>query len=121
MDFFEFEGLSEKRARIAKAQEEAAVYLQWEQEQAAKRKEAARLFSLKANRDQLLAEYREADVKPPASLIGEDGYPTTSLSLLLWMGWKIEESVGWRSLVPPPPAPKGTGKKREDYGNSMGT
>lgn len=62
-------------------------------------------FRDETNARMLVDEYRRAGVEPPK--VDGDGAPTCSLTLLLWMGWTIEElGLGVRRLVsPPPPAP----------------
>lgn len=60
------------------------------------------------NRRQVIAEYQAAGVEPPS--IDRNGKPTASLSLLLRMGWKLENISGKPTLIRPswmsrPPEP----------------
>ncbi len=52
------------------------------------------------NRRQVIAEYQAAGISPP--LIDGNGKPTVSLSMLLRLGWKVEDISGKPVLIHPP-------------------
>ena len=79
----------------------------WETKRAAEAAARADAFTRHNNERVRLAEFARASLAPPAGT-------QTSLELLLWMGWKIEEADGQRVLVRPVPMKR---KTREDYAN----
>lgn len=75
----------------------------WETKRAAEAAARTDAFTRHNNERVRLAEFARASLVPPVGT-------QTSLELLLWMGWKIEEADGQRVLVRP-----GKRKTREDY------
>jgi hypothetical protein len=115
-DIFERDEAARRRKMADDVVEANKKRIEREDKAAAERKEAARRFAMKVNADQLCAEYRTAGVEPPRTDF--DGVPTTSLSMLLLLGWRIECVSGQNRLVEPPPLPK---RKRRDENDEQGS
>lgn len=73
--------------------------------QEARQRASAKESMLRASAAAIVREYEHAGVEPPKT--NGDGVPTCSLSLLLDLGWRIENlGYGVKTLVAPPPPPK---------------
>jgi hypothetical protein len=82
---------------------------------AAERKRKADDLTKRANGTVALAEYRAAGVESPS--VDGDGAPRVSLSLLLSIGWTVEDVDGARELVAPR-AKSTKRQRRDDYDRS---
>ncbi len=111
-DIFDRAEAAERRARMDDIKERNAMIAAQDAAAEAERKESARLFSLRANADQIIEQYHAAGVEPVA--VNDDGVPFFSLSMLLKNGWTIEEVNGIPKLIAPP---KSTVKRKSriDY------
>jgi hypothetical protein len=117
-DFDEFD-IIERHAKEAAARKfedalarNAAAQAQ-EQRETAERKARSTELTLDTNEMFRRAEYDRHGVEPP------DGF-RVSIGLLFKFGWKVEEILGERHLIPPDPA-KLKRKTREDYHRDRGT
>lgn len=110
-DLFEADELRRRQAKRAAVKESLELAKVAEAKQTAALKARMDERAQETNRRQVIAEYQAAGVEPPS--VDGNGKPTTSLSLLLRMGWKIENISGRPTLLrpawmPPPsrPAPE---------------
>lgn len=111
-DLFEEQIEKDRRARVAAAREANAAAIRLEAEQAAIRKEKARLFTLETNERHRLAEYRYHGVEPPVI----DGVPTkSSFHMLTSLGWTIEDMLGQKQMVRPFAPPVHERRTRDQY------
>lgn len=92
---------------------EAAQREEAEKRAAAESKARVDATTRRANESFLLAEYERSGVSPP--IVGENGLPTVSLSMLLWQGWRIEQIGEERTLVRPAARAARPRKTRADY------
>ena len=67
---------------------------------------------LRATDIAILREYQHAGVEPIK--VRGDGVPTCSLSLLLRLGWRIDEFNGAKTLIAPPAPPTYVPIQREN-------
>lgn len=115
-DFFDRADAEDRRARVAAATVENERVRALEAEADEARRERGRIFSLRANARLLADQYRDAGMTPP--LVNGAGEPRCSLTLLLSVGWTIEEDEVSgevrRTLVPPPAAPARRSRERND-------
>lgn len=98
-DLFEADDVKrrqQKRAETKAALEAAATA---DAKRTAQLKERMDDRARETNRRQVIAEYQAAGVEPPS--VDGNRKPTTSLSLLLRMGWKIENISGQPTLIRP--------------------
>jgi hypothetical protein len=99
-DMFGFEDERDKRARLARLEEEGRRAAEADRRGHDEVMARVAKKSAEFHRRHLLAEYRLAGVAPPET--DENGTPKTSLSMLLNLGWRVEEvGGGLRALVPP--------------------
>lgn len=98
-DFFDDMAKRDAAERRAKILREAEARNAAEAAAEAIRQKAATEFALRVNRAQLLREYHQAGVQPPATK--PDGTPLVSLRLLQSLGWSIERVGGENILVEP--------------------
>ena len=111
-DIFERAEAEERRARMASVLARNEEIAKQDAEAAAIRKLAADELSARANASARLREFERHGVKPPII----DGVETkSSLSLLMQLGWTIENLLGQNKLIAPPPAEPRPRKRREDY------
>lgn len=97
-DIFDRAEAEERRARVQAARELNAARDAQEAAQAEARRQKATAYTMMVNERHRRAEYRGRGVEPP--MIG--GVQTrASLSLLLSVGWRIEQQMGRNVLVPP--------------------
>lgn len=115
-DIFDRQEAAERRARIEQSQADHAAMLKHEAEQAAARKIKAVDLSRRANESFLNHEYSSNGVTPPWT--NGSGVPTVSLSLLKWMGWRVENYSGQATLVEPMATREHARRRKEDYDGS---
>lgn len=117
-DFFDHQDAEDRRARVAAAEARNAEVREQEAGAEAARRESSKIFSMRANAALLVEQYLAAGVEPPA--VDARGVPTCSLSLLLAVGWRVEEHENEvtgevrRELVRPPAAPARSARGRND-------
>lgn len=99
--------------RLEEAKAANAAFEAREAREAAGRKVRSTEFSLEVNERLRLAEYDRYGVEPL------EGF-RVSIGMLFKFGWKVEEILGQRRLVPPDPE-KPRRKTREDYYRDGGT
>lgn len=88
-DFFDRQDAEDRRTRVAAATVENERVRALEAEADAARRERGKIFSARTNAMLLTEQYLAAGVEPPA--LDAAGAPTCSLSMLLSIGWRIEE------------------------------
>src|SRR6185312_12463205 len=111
-DFDEFD-IIERHAkeaaerRIEEAKAANAAMKEREEREESERKERSTRFTLEMNERMRLAEYDRYGVEPLPGF-------RVSIGMLFRFGWKVEEVLGKRMLIPPDPD-KPKRKTREDY------
>lgn len=96
-DLFERERASRIAASNADFRERMTQLAVQERQQEAERKARADATTMRANMSAMMQEYRRAGVTPP--FVNEDGTPRCSLSMLINLGWSIEELNGTVTLI----------------------
>lgn len=115
-DIFDRQHAAERRARIEQSQADHAALLKHDAEQTVLRKIKGDDLSRRANESFLNYEYSSSGVTPPST--NGNGIPTVSLSLLKWMGWRIENYSGQATLVEPMAQREHVRRRKEDYDSS---
>lgn len=98
-DLFDREEDGRRMARREEMKRVAAAERAKEEEAAEIRRARATELSRQANKEALLRQYQNAGVAPPA--VDAAGCPTCSLTMLLSMGWSVEEVGGRMELLAP--------------------
>lgn len=115
-DIFDRQAAAERRAKIEQAQADHAAMLKHDADQAALRKVKADDTSRRANESFLNHEYSSHGITPPWT--NGAGVPTVSLSLLKWMGWRVENYSGQATLIEPMAGREQIRRRKEDYDNN---
>lgn len=103
-NLFDREEAEKLRAERAEMIESGKAREAMLQQQEATIRENGRKAMLRATDVAIIREYEHAGVAPLKT--NADGVPTCSLSLLMRMGWRVEDGGrGERVLVAPPPLP----------------
>lgn len=98
-DLFEAEAAKKRAADRAKAEAAQLDATNAQLKFAAQLKARMDERAAETNRRQLIAEYQAAGVEPP--MTDGNGKPTVSLSMLLRMGWSLENISGQPTLIRP--------------------
>ncbi len=98
-DLFNAEEAKRRAARREAAREARELLGAAEVKQAAMLKSRIDERARETNRRQVIAEYQAAGVEPPS--VDGEGKPTASLSMLLRIGWKVENISGLPTLIRP--------------------